>query len=52
MFNVDRLRPYFPPLLDTFDIVEHITPTKLNLYSMEQAATNRIMEMQIKKTCK
>ena len=22
VFNVDRLRPYFPPLLDTYDIAE------------------------------
>jgi len=38
VFNVDRLRPYFPPLLDTSDIVEQLTPTKLNLDYMEQAA--------------
>jgi hypothetical protein len=27
MFNVERLRPYFPPLLDTSDIAEQLTPT-------------------------
>ena len=27
VFNVDRLRPYFPPLLDTSDIAEQLTPT-------------------------
>ena len=48
VFNVDRLRPYFPPLLDTLDIVEQFTPTELNPDCMEQAATNRIMETQIK----
>jgi hypothetical protein len=30
MFNVDLLRPYFPPLLDTSEISEQLTPTKLN----------------------
>ena len=27
MFNVEPLRPYFPPLLDTSDIAEQPTPT-------------------------
>ena len=35
VFNVDRLHPYFPPLLDTFDIVEQLTPTELKQYYME-----------------
>jgi hypothetical protein len=30
MFNVDLLRPYFPPLLDTSEVVEQLTPTELN----------------------
>ena len=50
VFNVDRLRPYFPPLLDTSDIAEQLTPTKLNPACMEQAATDRIMDTQIKNT--
>ena len=29
-FNVDCLWPYFPLLLDTFDIAEQLTPTELN----------------------
>ena len=37
MFNVDRLRPYFPPLLDTSDMAEQLTPTELNPDCMEQA---------------
>eukprot|EP00253_Pinus_taeda_P036180 PITA_36180 len=48
MFNVDRLRPYFPPLLDTSDIAEQLTPTELNPDCMEQDATDRIMDTQIK----
>jgi hypothetical protein len=27
VFNVDLLRPYFPPLLDTSDVAEKLTPT-------------------------
>jgi hypothetical protein len=50
VFNVDRLRPYFPPLLDTSDMAEQLTPTELNPDCMEQATTDRIMETQIKNT--
>jgi hypothetical protein len=31
IFNVDLLRPYFPPLLDTSEVAEKLTPTELNL---------------------
>jgi hypothetical protein len=51
MINVDCLRPYFPPLLDTSDMAEQLTPTKLSLDCMEQATTDRIMDTQIKNTC-
>ena len=47
---MDRLRAYFPPLLDTSDIAEQITPIELNLDCMEQATTDCIMDMQIKNT--
>ena len=47
---MDRLRPYFPPLLDTSNIAEQLTPIELNLDCMEQATTDRIMDTQIKKT--
>jgi hypothetical protein len=30
VFNVDLLRPYFPPLLDTSKVVEELTPRYLN----------------------
>ena len=40
VFNVDRLWPYFPPLLDTYNIVEQLTPTELNPDCMEQVATD------------
>ena len=48
--HMDRLRPYFPPLLDTSDVAEQLTPTELNLDYMEQATTDRIMDTQVKNT--
>jgi hypothetical protein len=30
VFNVDLLRPYFPPLLDTSEIAEQLTPIEFN----------------------
>ena len=50
VFNVDCLCPYFPPLLDTSDIVEELTPKELNPDCMEQATRDCIMDMQIKNT--
>ena len=50
VFNVDRLQPYFPPLLDTSDVAEQLTPTDLNPDYMEQATTDQIMDTQIKNT--
>jgi hypothetical protein len=52
VFNADRLRPYFPPLLDTSDMAEQLTPTELNLDCMEQARTDQFMDTQIKHTRK
>jgi len=51
VFNVDYLRPYFPPLLDTSDIAEQLTPTELNPDYMEKYENYRIMDTQIKHTC-
>ena len=50
LFNVDHLRPYFPPLLDTSDVAEQLTPTELNPDCMEQDTIDRIMDTQIKNT--
>ena len=44
VFNVDRLWPYFLPLLDTSNVEEQLTPTELNPDCMEQTKTDRIME--------
>ena len=37
VFNVDLLRPYFPPLLDISEVAELLTPTELNPECLEQA---------------
>ena len=50
MFNVDLLRPYFPPLLDTSDVVEQLTPTELNLNCIQQASSDQIVDTQIKRS--
>jgi hypothetical protein len=51
LFNVDLLRTYFPPLLDTSDIAEQLTPTKPNPDCMEQASTDKIVDTKVKGTC-
>jgi hypothetical protein len=50
VFNVDLLRPYFPPLLDTSEIAEQLTPTELNPDCMEHASTDQIVDTQVKGT--
>jgi hypothetical protein len=50
VFNVDLLQPYFPPLLDTSEIVEQLTPTKINPDCMEQTYTDQIVDTQFKGT--
>ena len=50
VFNVDCLRPYIPPLLDTSDVAKQLTPIELNPDCMEQATTDWIMDTQINNT--
>jgi hypothetical protein len=50
VFNVDLLCPYFPPLFDTSDVAEHLTPTELNLDYIQQESNDHIVETQIKGT--
>jgi hypothetical protein len=50
VFNVDLLRPYFPPLLDTSDVVEQLTPTELNPDCIQQESNDQIVVTQIKGT--
>ena len=48
IFNVDLLRPYFPPLLDTSDVAEQLTPTELNPEYMQQESSEHIVDTQVK----
>jgi hypothetical protein len=50
VFNVDLLRPYFPPLLDTSEITKQLKPTEINHNCMEHASTNHIVDTQVKGT--
>jgi hypothetical protein len=50
VFNVELLRPYFPPLLDTSDVVEHLAPTKLNPDCIEHVTIDWIMDTKMKGT--
>ena len=50
VFNVELLRPYFPPLLDTSDVAEHLESTELNPDCLEQAIVDRAMDTQVKGT--
>ena len=50
VFNVDLLRPYFPPLLDTSEVAEQLTPTELNPDCIQQASNDQIVDRQIKGT--
>jgi len=50
VFNVELLRPYYPPLLDTSDVAEQLEPTELNPNCLEQATIDRVMDTQVKGT--
>ena len=50
VFNVDLLQPYFPPLLDTSEIIKQLTPIELNPDYMEQESTNQRVDTQVKGT--
>jgi hypothetical protein len=50
VFNVDLLRPYFPPLLDTSEVAEQLTPTNINPNYLQQASNDQIVDRNIKGT--
>jgi hypothetical protein len=50
MFDVDLLRPYFPPLLDTSDIEEKLTSIELRPNCIQQESGDHIVDTQIKGT--
>jgi hypothetical protein len=50
VFNVDLLHPYFPPLLDTSEVAEQLTPIELNPDYIQQESNDHIVDRQIKGT--
>jgi hypothetical protein len=50
LFNVDLLHPYFPPLLDTLEVEEQLTPTELNPDCIQKASNDHILYTQLKGT--
>jgi hypothetical protein len=50
VFNVDLLRPYFPPLLDTSEVAEQLMPIELNPNCIQNASNDHILDRQIKGT--
>ena len=51
VFNVDLLRPYFPSLLHTSEVEEHLTPVEINPNCMEKSTIDQIMDTRVKGTC-
>jgi hypothetical protein len=44
VFNMDLICPYFPPLLDTSDIVEKLTPKELKPDYIQQKSNDHIVD--------
>jgi hypothetical protein len=50
VLNVDLLRPYFPPLLDTSEAAEQLTLIELNPNCIQQSSNDHIVNKHIKGT--
>jgi hypothetical protein len=50
IFNVELLRPYFPPLFDTLDATKQLAPIELNPDYIEQETVDQIMDTKTKET--
>jgi hypothetical protein len=50
VFNMALLRPYFPPLLDTYEIEEKLTPIELKPDCMQHEYSYHIVDTHIKGT--
>jgi hypothetical protein len=48
LFNVELLRPYFPPLLDTLEVADHLGPIKLNPDCDEKTIVNQIIYIEMR----
>jgi hypothetical protein len=44
LLNMDLLHPYFPPLLDTSEVEEQMTPTELNPDNIQHASNDNIVD--------
>jgi hypothetical protein len=44
VFNLDLLHPYFPPLLDTSEVAEQLTPIEINPECIQQTFNDHIMD--------
>jgi hypothetical protein len=50
VFNVDLLCPYFPPLLNTSEVAEQLTPIEINPEYIQMASNDHIVDRLIKGT--
>ena len=50
VFNVELLRSYFPPLLDTSEVVEKLSPIEINIEFIAKALVHWIMYTRMKGT--
>jgi hypothetical protein len=50
VFNVELLRPYFPPLLDTSEASEHFSPIKINPDCIEHVIVDLMIDTNTKGT--
>jgi hypothetical protein len=50
VFNVELLRPYFPPLLDTLEVDKKLAPIKLSFNYLEKATMDQIIDAKMKGT--
>ena len=48
VFNVELLKPYFPPLLDIADVEEEISHTELNPEAVSLLQSDQIVEAVVK----
>ena len=48
IFNVELLKPYFPPLLDIADVAEEFSHTELNPKVVNPLQSDQIMEVLMK----
>jgi hypothetical protein len=50
VFNMDLLRPYFPPFLYTSEVAEQPTPIEINPECIQKESSDHIVDTYIKAT--